>query len=270
MQSLQLGPVRITLLPDAWGHISGDRVFHPATRDEWSSGVEVDAEGDMLIRVTALLISVNGDHTLVDTGFGREERHNHQEGVLRSLAAVGVAPEEIGRVILTHAHEDHCMGNTVRRGGVWHPVYPNAEYVVQDFEIASMRRANDALWRTRFRPLVDPGRLRTVTDDVAMDEWITCRFTPGHTIGHQSVVIRAGGETVVYLGDLALMAGNLEHPEWGPNWAWSHEIDEASRRSMVEWAAEQRAILIVGHDPQRAWVRMERMDEGYRAVTLDI
>jgi glyoxylase-like metal-dependent hydrolase (beta-lactamase superfamily II) len=270
MQALQLGPVCLTLLLDARGRIEGNRVFHPATQKEWSPGLTVDDAGNVPINITALLITCDSGHILVDTGYGREEQHGREESVLRSLAAVGVDPDDIRQVILTHAHGDHCMGNTVRRDGQWLPVYRNAEYLVQEFEIASMRESNEAVWRSRFQPLVDAGQLRTLDGDTTINEWVTCRLTPGHTIGHQSVVIQAGGDTAVYLGDLAIMAGNLERPEWGPNWAWSREVDEDSRRRMNAWAAECGATLIIGHDPERTWVRMERDGEGYRAVTLDI
>ena len=146
-QSLHLGPLELTLILDARGGIEeGDRIFYPATREEWSARLDSDPQGNVPVVVNALLISEGDQHTLVDTGFGEEERSEREENVLDSLAQVGVQPKHIGRVILTHAHGDHCLGNTLRRAGRWLPTFPLAEYVIQEREIAAMRDLGDEIW----------------------------------------------------------------------------------------------------------------------------
>ena len=52
-------------------------------------------------------------------------------GVQAGLAAVGIAPEQITHVLMTHAHDDHFLGATVRRRDGQHiPRYPQARYVI--------------------------------------------------------------------------------------------------------------------------------------------
>ena len=251
-----LGEVCLTLLLDARGTISGDRVFSPASREEWGDGLKVGPDGEVPIQVTCLLIRIGEHCTLVDTGFGDALRTERDERMLKGLAAVGVEPKGIERVILTHSHGDHAAGNTLRRGRAWVPAFPQAEYVVQEREVAAMRAAGDAFWRTRYQPLVDRGQLHTIDGDVSLGDSLACRLTPGHTIGHQSVIVSTGEGPAVFLGDLAVLARNLEHPEWNPSWAWSIEADIASRRAMIDWAAKTGALVIVGHDPNRTFVRV--------------
>jgi glyoxylase-like metal-dependent hydrolase (beta-lactamase superfamily II) len=251
-----LGEVRLTLLLDARGTISGDRVFSPASREEWGVGLKVGRDGEVPIQVTCLLIRAGERCTLVDTGFGDALRTERRESVLESLAAAGVQPRDVERVILTHAHGDHAAGNTLHRGNVWVPTFPLAEYVVQEREVAAMRAADDPFWRTRFQPLVDRGQLRMIDGDVSLGDSLACRLTPGHTIGHQSVVVSMPEGEAVFLGDLAVLAKNLERPEWNPSWAWSIAADIASRRAMIDWAAKTAALVIVGHDPERPVVRV--------------
>lgn len=265
--TVALGEVRMTLLLDARGTISGDRVFSPATREEWSVGLRVLRGGELPIQCTCLLIEAGEHRTLVDTGFGDGLRTERRESVLKSLAAAGVEPAQIERVILTHTHGDHAGGNTLRRGDAWIPAFPRAEYVVQEREVSAMRDANDAFWRTRFQPLMETAQLRVIDGDVALGSYISCRLTPGHTRGHQSVVVSTPAGEAVYLGDLAVLARNLERPDWNPSWAWSAQEDIASRHAMIRWAAQVGALVIIGHDADRPFVRI--VDTGGGAQVVD-
>jgi hypothetical protein len=73
---------------------------------------------------------------------------------------------------------------------------------------------------------------------------------------------------VLFVGDLAVLAKNMERLEWGHSWAWSLDADRISRREVAEWAITNRSVLIIGHDPERPMVSLERAGEGYRAVPL--
>ena len=129
-----------------------------------------------------------------------------------------------------------------------------------------MRENVDDLWQMRFKPIADSGRLRMVDGDTEISDSIGCRLTTGHTVGHQSVVISAGSKKALYLGDLAVLAENLENPEWGPNWAWSRTADIASRQIIVNWAVENGAILVLGHDLRHPWIRLQKERAGFTVV----
>lgn len=267
-QTLGLGGIRLNLILDAHIRLDGNAVFYPATQDEWSPGLSPDAEGSISVVVNGLLISEGDEHTLVDTGFGEQERPERPQSVVKGLAQLGMQPTDISRVIITHAHGDHAMGNTIRRSGRWLPTFPSAEYVIQDKDLAAIREEGHAFWRTRFLPLVEQGLLRTTDGRTDLSDTLTCWPMPGHTIGHQGVLIRGGARQALAVGDLGVLAKNFEHPEWGPNWAWSHEADAQSRHEVCEWAVETGGILIVAHDPQHPWVTLERAGEGYQFIDV--
>lgn len=264
-----LGAIRLTHVHDGYGAIDGNRVFYPASQEEWSPGLAPDPVGFMLNAYQPLLISEGAQHTLVDTGFG-EENPRRKRSMFESLQQVDVHPDEIARVIITHAHGDHIGGNTITHGRSLRPTFPHAEYIVQEREIAAMREADDESWRTRFQPLVERGQLRTIDGSIQISERLACWRTPGHTIGHQCVLVSSEGQQALFLGDLALSFKNLEHPGWGASWAWSREADEENRCKVAEWAVDNDAILILYHDPRRAWFRLGRADDGYRAMPLEM
>src|ERR1051325_1095354 len=64
----------------------------------------------------AVLISTETTNVLVDAGLSARE-------ILRRLAAVGVAPENLDAVLITHEHSDHAGGLRVLLGSIDCPVY---------------------------------------------------------------------------------------------------------------------------------------------------
>jgi glyoxylase-like metal-dependent hydrolase (beta-lactamase superfamily II) len=88
-------------------------------------------------------------HLIVDTGRAAFVDTGHNDSLPRSLealAALGLAPEAVDYVILTHIHLDHAGG-----AGAMMRVFPNAKLVVHP------RGA---------RHMVDPGKLWAATEEV--------------------------------------------------------------------------------------------------------
>ncbi|MGH3090045.1 MAG: MBL fold metallo-hydrolase, partial [Rubrobacteraceae bacterium] len=81
--------------------------------------------------------------------------------------------------------------------------------------------------------------------------------TPGHTLGHQSVVLRQESRTVVLAADAIVLREVID----GVDGAWR---DPASgRRSvqrLVRLAREEDAELLLGHDPV-AWNQLPHAPE---------
>ena len=267
MRSLQVGEYTVTVLPDSLNPIEGERVLYPAPIEVWRDKYMPNDEGIVMTAITGILIAGNNQYTLVDTGFGEEHR-DPQGKLLESLAEIGVDPGQIGRVVMTHSHGDHFLGNTVLREGQRVATYPNAEYVIQESDLERVRSAQEEAWAKRFAPLVDSGQLRTIEGRCALDGAITCWPTPGHTIGHQCVLVEDQGQSALVMGDLAIYSLGMAHTEWGPNWSWSREADEQSRREVADWACDTGATLILGHDPYDPLIRMEREGDHYRVVPV--
>jgi glyoxylase-like metal-dependent hydrolase (beta-lactamase superfamily II) len=72
--------------------------------------------------------------------------------------------------------------------------------------------------------------------------------TRGHTRAHQSVIIESGGETAVFLGDLAARAVHLERLTWTTAFDTEPLGTLETKRAIRDWALERHALLIFGHD----------------------
>jgi N-acyl homoserine lactone hydrolase len=133
---------------------------------------------------------------LVDTGCGGpDEVLNDWRVVNRSvadaLAGLDMTPADIGLVINTHLHFDHCGQNAV---------FSHAPCYVQRTELDRARRES--------RELYDwfgfmNARWELLDGDIEILPGLSVITTPGHTVGHQCVVVATDGRADLLIGDAA-------------------------------------------------------------------
>ena len=78
---------------------------------------------------------------LIDTGAGNSKDRpqlkvlDHLNGpYLDRLREIGVQPEQVDYILLTHIHADHVGWNTVKKGDRWTPTFPKATVICSDRE----------------------------------------------------------------------------------------------------------------------------------------
>jgi N-acyl homoserine lactone hydrolase len=133
------------------------------------------------------------------------------------LTAFGIDPARIRRVVMTHLHSDHMGGMR------W---FPGAQFLVSSLDAdghqgALMCRLPHDI---NVQPVTPEARAAGVfRDSVALttDGAVAIVPTPGHTPGHQSVLVQAGGRAWLFGGDAAfglaqvendILAGIVERP----------------------------------------------------------
>ena len=104
-------------------------------------------------------------------------------------SSVGATPDDIHLVVNCHLHFDHCGGN---------PELSGRRVVVQEVELETARAIADYT----LPELVDgPGiRYEVLTGEAEILPGLLVVPTPGHTAGHQSLVVRDDDGTVVVAG----------------------------------------------------------------------
>ncbi|HVT71464.1 MAG TPA: N-acyl homoserine lactonase family protein [Trebonia sp.] len=147
--------------------------------------------------VHGFVVSDGDQAVLVDTGVGGPQRVLDDWRVVNvaaadALAVVGLSPADITAVINTHLHFDHCGQNAVFR---------HAPFYVQRAELDRARReASDlAAWFD-----FAGARFELLDGDAEILPGLSVVATPGHTVGHQCVVVTAAdGSAEVLIGDAA-------------------------------------------------------------------
>jgi N-acyl homoserine lactone hydrolase len=129
---------------------------------------------------------------LLDTGMGVhpdvDARYRPRRIDLNAaLSAVGSRVDDVTVVVNCHLHFDHCGNNPALAG---RPIF------VQAVELANARGADYTL-----PELVDARGLvyEEVSGDAEVWPGVTIVPTPGHTSGHQSLIVRRGDGAVVVL-----------------------------------------------------------------------
>ena len=158
-----------------------------------------------------LLIITEKEKILVDTGLGElpekykrfyEVKRAENQNLKAQLSLHGLKPNDITIVVNTHLHFDHCGNNAL---------FKNAKFYVQADELryayAPDRFQKAAYIREFFDVNVDYVMLK---GKYRLTEEISILPTAGHTVGHQSVIVKLNDKNYVYCGDAAPLKENLE------------------------------------------------------------
>ena len=231
----RLGATTVTALDDGGGPYFRPRrdAFPQATDEQWRRADELDpharsVEGEWLLRFRCFAVrAADGTLTLVDTGIGPAGAPASSwaptAGQLPTeLTRAGVDPDQVTTVVLTHLHTDH-IGWAV----VGEPYFANATYVLQRAEYEAIDELNPALRQALIVPLEAAEQLRLVDGDVQLNAATRIVATPGHTPGHQSVLVADGDAAVLITGDLLVHAIQLVDPEL----AYLYESDPDTARA---------------------------------------
>ncbi|MER6677438.1 MBL fold metallo-hydrolase [Streptomyces sp. NPDC000983] len=270
---LRIGSAEIIALADAEGPFFSPRTeaFPEATPAQWAEADRydpgsVDTEGRWRLQFRAFAIRGDQGLTVVDAGIGPADSPASSwapvPGALpASLAAAGIDPADVDTVVLTHLHTDHVGWAVVTEASVpWaggtqndspsadsrRPYFPNAEYLLQRAEFDAIDALNPQLRESLTGPLAAAGRLRLLDGDTPLRTGRVVA-TPGHTPGHQSVLVDAGRERALITGDLLVHALQLLHPEL----AYAHETDpdvaRLSRQRMLSHETGAELHLATPH-----------------------
>jgi glyoxylase-like metal-dependent hydrolase (beta-lactamase superfamily II) len=261
----QLGDFDCYALSDGRFNYPLDVLFATAPEEELNRVLRQQevSEPYLTTTYTCLLINTGAQRVLVDTGAGRGAQHagdlfptiDHSAAltgrIVPNMRAVGFEPQDIDIVVLTHAHPDHVGGNLDAAGKVR---YPNARFVIDQTELAfwmsdaAAEKVSPALLRIARENLEPLGeQLEQVAGRVELAPGIEVVPTPGHTPGHLALSVRSGDQHLLHLSDVALHPWHLENPHWRPALDIDQEQAAATRRSVLDRAAEEQTLLFIHH-----------------------
>jgi glyoxylase-like metal-dependent hydrolase (beta-lactamase superfamily II) len=222
------------------------------TQDKGAMTYLTDMGQPIQIPVSVALLEGPGEKILVDTSFLSVERtwqirrrqivRTPSQELPAALASIGARPEEITTVILTHLHYDHAGNNQL---------FPKARFFVQREELRYALAPTTFDASAYFAPSlgVTPDYLGTKFDlvdgDAEIAEGVRVITTPGHTPGHQSVLVETTGGRFCIAGDAVMWFENLEK-----------RIPPGFHTSMIDCMASLERIareadhVLPGHEPK--------------------
>jgi glyoxylase-like metal-dependent hydrolase (beta-lactamase superfamily II) len=228
----------------------------------------------------AVYVDTGTHHVLVDTGAGTELGTGLAK-LTENLAAIGIQPQAIDTVILTHAHPDHIGGIVASNKQL---TFPNAQYYISAAE-----------WQFWMAPTVDLSPL-LVSDQFKQGILAAARkhlgaiahrvnqFQPnqeiipgivaiaalGHTPGQSALRIKSGESQLVVAADVFFNeAFDLEHPDWQTGFDLDPQQAAETRRSLLNQVVNERTMVIAYHMPFPAlgYIRLQNSASNIANVT---
>ena len=200
-----------------------------------------------------LLIRTEEETLLVDTGMNDQAANCGK--LVSSLQTIDVKPEDIKKILITHAHPDHINGITRDDGRL---VFPNAGYLMgrREYQFWLEGEAASVLEPHMGEVMLDfvNRNLEPVRDRIAIVEdgeeiipGVSILLAPGHTPGHLSLLIESQNEKFLYFVDLLLHPIHCEHPEWCAVVDIDMEKNIESRKKLLAMAANENMLTMSFH-----------------------
>jgi glyoxylase-like metal-dependent hydrolase (beta-lactamase superfamily II) len=174
-----------------------------------------------------------------------------EEEIGPQLRLRGISPQEVRWVVITHAHFDHTSA-------LYH--FPNSEIIFFRKEYQDVQRFRSAhfdfpsKWPDWLKiRLIDyiPEPVGSFKQSYPLTQVGDVRLvpTPGHTMGHQSVVLQDVGQTYFFAADASfdlpsLLNGTLDAP------AFNSDVTLKTRDRICDFAASQSLVYLSTHDPE--------------------
>lgn len=257
MESLQIGNVSLTWLSGGVTNLDGGAMFGVVPKGLWSRKYPCNEKNQIELPTDPILIQMDGKNILVESGIGKgklTEKQLRNYGVTKeseievSLENLGLNPEMIDYVLMTHLHFDHACGLTKVVDGEYISTFPNAKIITSKIEWDEMRnpniRSKNTYWKENWEAV--ESQVSTFEEKWNLGS-ITMYHTGGHSNGHSVLVIEDGGEIAVHMADLM-----ATHAHQNILWVMAYDdypMDSiAAKQKWLPFALEKNAWFTFYHD----------------------
>ena len=196
-------------------------------------GLPAKFEHDYLSWPSCACVRSGGINILFDTGFATQRQRLPQ----RLRETVGLAPQVIHLVVLSHLHYDHAYN---------FDLFPHARIVAHNREIDhALHGASDEFAYQDFltRAIADSGRLEGVEEGYSPAPGVSVLFVPGHTPGCLALLLEeADAPPTVLAGDAVKNLAELATGRMP-----MVTLPEAAAAS-IRKIRRQAAVVVPGHD----------------------
>lgn len=266
----KLGSYEITVLGDGYVDLPHEIWANPGVDklDEYLANA-YQPGGSIRNGVNAYLINTGDKLILVDSGAAGLFGPN--AGLFPgNLTDVGLKPEDIDKILITHVHPDHVAGLLTSEGGV---AIPNGQIHLEGIELdywtnsPAQAKAVDISkpwfdlareWQRAY-----DGRISTFNGETDLGDGITAFPLPGHSPGHTGYRIESDGESLLIIGDAVISAAiQFANPAASAIWDTSAEDSIRSRKTLFDMAAADRTLITATHIPFPSFGYVDRRADG--------
>jgi len=277
---VDLGDCRVTLVSGGAFKLDGGAMFGLIPKVLWAQHCPADDQNRIPLACNCLLVEwtdENDRRVIIETGHGAKYSEKEQRifaidpehWLLPSLRRLAVEPETITDVVVTHLHFDHAGGLTWLDDGRPVPTFPRATVHIQRRELEDARSGFGIMTATyrpeNYAPLETLGLWHLLDGSGPVMPGVNVLLTPGHTRGHQSVVVTGRQRSLVFAGDLMPTRHHL-----GPAYNMAYDLfpldNRQSKHELLGWLADNDGLLVLDHEREIPIVAVRRTREWFELV----
>jgi glyoxylase-like metal-dependent hydrolase (beta-lactamase superfamily II) len=235
-------------------------MFGVVPRALWEKAAPPDAENRIPMAMRTLVARGAGRTVVVDTGagIGYGEKLEKIYAFERTappaeyLKPLGVTPEEVTDVVITHLHFDHAGGAAVRGENGWALAFPNAAHHVQrtqwEHALDPNPRDRASYFRERIELLARKDALALHDGDWSLAPGLDVLAFDGHTPGQHLPLFSGGKPALLYCGDLIPTSAHFPAP-----YIMAYDLDPVrsmdEKTAILSRAGAESWVLVFEHDP---------------------
>ncbi|GAB4260523.1 MAG: MBL fold metallo-hydrolase [Pararhodobacter sp.] len=273
--SVALGGMRIDMVSDGHLILPRDFILGGLPEEELAQILAEWNIGDGPLEPPCNLTLLRHDDRVVlfDAGSGPDFQPT-AGFIADALDAVGLAPEDITHLVLTHGHPDHLWGLLDDFGDLYFPeaqIYMGQtefDYWTDENTVGTIGQARQAFAVGAKRRLDEVADMITFfRDGEEILPGVAARATYGHSPGHMAFELRDGSESLMVVGDAL---GNphvaFARPDWHTGSDQDAAVAAATRLSLLDQIASGQ-MRVAGFHLPGGLGSVERVADGrYRFV----
>ncbi|MEH7251782.1 MBL fold metallo-hydrolase [Neobacillus niacini] len=257
METLKIGRVQLTWLSGGVTNLDGGAMFGVVPKALWAKKYPPNDKNLIELPTEPILIQMDGKNIMVEAGLGKgklSEKQLRNFGVTAesdvegSLQQLGLVPDDIDYVLMTHLHNDHVGGLTRLEDGVYQSTFPKAKIITSTIEWDEMRNPNIRSKSTYWKENWEAIESQVITFD---EKWslgaISMHHTGGHSNGHSILIVEDEGEIALHMADLM-----PTHAHKNPLWVMAYDdypMDSiAAKVKWGEYAQDKNVWFTFYHD----------------------
>lgn len=275
---MKIGQARVTALNDGTVPQDAKKLLRNVSEEQIDKQLAHNFQSNPVEgSINAYLIQMPDHTVLVDTGAGQMFGPDKGGNVLANLAALGVKPDDITDILLTHSHADHA-GGLIKDGKL---AFNNATVYVGkpdiDFFFDDEKMKNSPYGqgyfdgaRNTLKPYLDANKVKTFSGSEQVLPGITATVHPGHTPGAAFYRLDSEGDSITFIGDIIHIAAvQMADPKVTIVYDQDQSKAQSARLDAFAKFAKQGELLAGPHLAFPGIGHLRSNGEGYEWVPVD-